>query len=225
MMARRHRIAAACLVLICAQNVLAQGWQDTPDGLQLANVGQALRLNGTPMEIHAFTTAVPMETIISRMQESWSHNGKDRGEIQRSKVGAWIVLNQTLGNAHRSFQIRETSSGQLDGFVALTSPTLTREPKLALPLPSDMRTLSIIDSGDQGKLAQQVIAVSPRSINATADAMEAALKAKGWQRHARQEKDGSIMLSADRAGQQFDVVLQAQKRGALVMMNTVLESK
>ncbi len=226
MRARGHRpLALALLGFALSANVLAQGWQDVPDTLQLANVGQSLRLNGTPMEIRAFVTSESIESVLKQVQDSWSHHGKDRGDVVRGKAAVWTVLNQTIGNAHRSLQIRETAPGRFEGFVALTSPALTRDPKLALPLPSDMRTLSIVDSADQGKVAQQVVAVSPRSIDATADALEGALKANGWERHARQQKGGSVMLSANRAGQEFDVMLQSQKRGALVMMNTVTQNK
>ncbi|MFZ6816069.1 hypothetical protein ACO0K3_16485 [Undibacterium sp. Rencai35W] len=200
------------------------GWQDTPDTLSVQAVGEDMQLNGTPMKIRAFTTDLPMETVLKQVQDSWER-ARDHNVVTRSKVGTWTVLNQTVGNEHRSFQIKETAPSRTEGYVALTSPQLKREPKLAVRLPNDMQSISIIDSIDQGRISQQVIAVSPRSVDATANALEASLKASGWERHAFKKNGNSILLSANKGTQEFDATLSGQKAGSLVMMNTIIQGK
>jgi len=200
------------------------GWQDTPDSLRLQAVGEDLRLNGTPMKIKAFTADLPMESVLNQVQDNWQKQ-TERNPVTRTKNASWTVLNQTIGNQHRSFQIREISGAKVEGYVALTSPQQTTEPKLAVRLPADVQTVSIIDSSDAGKVSQQVIAVSPRSIDASVSALEASLKAAGWERHVLKKSATLTTFSANRNGQEFDASLSAQKAGTLLMMNTIVQSK
>jgi hypothetical protein len=199
------------------------GWLDTPDRLRLAGIGDEMVVNGTPMEVRSFTAAEPMEQLLDDVRRSWDANPEHRSVV-RTKVGTWTVLNQTLGQEHRSFQVRE-AGGKLEGFVALTSPQRARAPKVAVPLPPQLKPVSVIDSRDNGKLSQQVIAVSGRSADATATALEAALAAQGWKRHVMKRGQGNVLFSANRGGQEFDATISAQQNGALVMMNTVIGNK
>lgn len=215
-----YRAGLISAMLLCAAGaVQAANWQNTPDSLKLSSVGDTLRLNGTPMQIRAFTSSLPMEKLLNEVQHGWqlSH----RSDVTRTRIPGWTVLNQTIGDEHRSFQVRGTSPTQLEGFVALTSPKMTREPKLAVRLPSDMTAVSIVDSVDDGKSSQQVIAVSPRSMDFSASAIEAQLRAAGWQRHVFKKSAGSIQFAANKGAQQFDATVSAQKQGALIMMSVL----
>lgn len=200
------------------------GWLDMPDSLRLQAVGEDLRLNGTPMKIKAFTADLPMESVLNQVQDNWQKQA-DRSPVTRTKNTSWTVLNQSIGNQHRSFQIREISGVKVEGYVALTSPQQTTEPKLAIRLPADVQTVSIIDSTDAGKVSQQIIAVSPRSIDATVNALESSLKAAGWERHVLKKSAALTTFSANRKGQEFDASLSTQKAGTLLMMNTIVQSK
>jgi hypothetical protein len=217
-------VAGGCLLALVAAHAAQAGWQDTPDSLQLESMGDEMKVNGTPMAVRGFVSPLPMETLLKQVQDAWGR-GSDRGAVARSNAGSWTVLNQTIGSAHRSFQVRESAPSQTEGFVALTSPALAREPKLAVALPSDLKPVSVIDSHDQGRVSQQVIAVSPRSIDATANALETALKAGGWERHVRHKNGTALQFSANKGEQEFDAMLQSQKNGSLVMMNTVTKTK
>lgn len=200
------------------------GWQDTPDSLHLQSVGEAMRLNGTPMKIKAFSADLPIEVVLKQVQESWEKQS-DRSAVTRTKTSAWTVLNQSVGREHRSFQIREVGASKVEGFVALTSPQLTTEAKPVVRLPSDVQTVSIIDSVDGSKISQQIIAVSPRSVDATASALEDSLRAAGWVRQVMKKNTTSISFSANRSSQEFDANLSSQKAGTLLMMNTIVQSK
>ena len=217
-----HKIVMG-LLIISALPCWA-GWLGMPDNVNLQAVGEELRLNGTPMKVRAFTAEVPMETLLKQVQENWQKQVGDK-PVDRTKNTNWTVLNQSIGTEHRSFQVRELSATRVEGYVALTSPELTIVPKLVIPLPSDVRTVSIIDSNDAGKVSQQVIAVSPRSVDATVSALESALKTAGWERHVMKKSATVIQFSADRNGQEFDASLSKQKAGTLLMMNTLVQSK
>ena len=219
---RTRCLSFAILLLIVAP--CHAGWQGMPDSVNLQAVGEDLRLNGTPMKIRAFTADLPMEILLNQVQEIWQKQ-IESNSVQRTKNTSWTVLNQTIGLEHRSFQIREISATKVEGFVALTSPQLTTVPKLVIPLPSDVRTVSIIDSNDGGKVSQQIIAVSPRSIDATVSALESSLKSAGWERHVMKKSVALIKFSANRNGQEFDASLSKQKAGTLLMMNTLVQSK
>jgi len=215
-----HRLLTAAAFACGALAVLPAraGWQDTPDTLRLQAVGDALRVNGTPMQVRAFVSAQPMEALLRDVQSGWERN-RDRTSVTRDKVGSWTVLNQTVGAQHRSFQVRE-GGGRLEGYVSLTSPREARAPKLAVALPSGMTAVSIIDSMDEGRASQQVIAVSTRSVEASAQALEATLKASGWERHVYRKSGQGLTYAANKGGQEFDAVISSQKNGSLVMLNT-----
>lgn len=209
----------------CLSSLASQaGWLDTPDSLKLQAVGEELRLDGTPMQIKAFNADLSVEAALQQVQESWQkHAG--RSPVKRSQNEGWFILNQSIGRQHRSFQVRETGSNQVQGYIALTSPERASKPKPMVPLPSDMKTLSIIDSVDAGKVSQQILAASPRSMAATVSALESALKTAGWERHVLKKNGAYTVFSANRKGQEFDARLTAQKNGTLLMMNTVLQSE
>jgi len=209
-------LLSACMLAAPAR---AANWQDLPDGLQLEKMGDSLRMNGTPMTVRAFHTAQPLETVLRDVQAAWErHPGKE--EVKRTVLPGWTVLNQKVGDDHRSLQVRKNGE-VVDGLVALTSPKQTREPKLAVRLAPQMTALQVIDSVDAGKVSQQITAVSRRSSDATASALETSLKAEGWTRHVFKKQGGAIVLSANKGEAQFDAVIMAQKAGALVMMNAV----
>lgn len=194
-------------------------WQDLPASLQLEPLGDSLRMNGTPMSIRAFRSRQPAEALLREVQASWE---RDPGHqpVRRSSIPNWTVLNQAVGERHRSFQVRE-QDGVTQGFVALTSPRETREPVLAVRLPAQVQTMQVIDSVDAGKVSQQVMAVSRRSVDATAAALGEALKAQRWGSAVMRKQGQAVRISANRGGEQFDAVVSAEKRGALLMINTI----
>ncbi|WP_432382462.1 hypothetical protein [Duganella sp. P38] len=221
LLARRPLVLGALLAALPA--AATAGWQDLPDSLALAPLGDAMVVNGVPMQMRRFNTTLQAEALLQQVQDSWER-GHVRGSVSRSQVAGWTVLNQTLGPEHRSFQVRQAGAG-LEGMVALTSPQLRREPSLAVPLPAAMTAVSVIDSTDQGKQSQQVIAFSSRSVEASAQALEAALRARGWTRHTLQKSADGVLLAANRGEQQFDATVSAQRDGAMLMMNTLIRKR
>lgn len=211
--------AVLALALAGAAPALAASWQDLPETLQLEPLGESLRMNGTPMAIRAFRSRLPAEEVLRQVQAGWERD-PGHAPVHRSTIPNWTVLNQAVGERHRSFQVRERDGGT-EGFVALTSPRETREPTLALRLPPLVLPMQVVDSVDQGKVSQQVVAVSRRSVDATAAALDEALKAQRWERRPMKKEGKVVRLSANRGGEQFDAILSAQKSGALVMINTI----
>jgi hypothetical protein len=208
-------VALSLPALVCA----ASGWQDTPDTLALEAVGDTMRMNGTPMTIRAFKSTQSADALLDAVQAGWERNPRHE-PVLRTRMQIWTVLNQAVGAQHRSFQVR-TNGTQVEGFVALTSPAETRAPVPALRLPAQVVALQVIDSVDQGRASQQIVAVSGRSVDATGLSFEQALKAEGWQRDAVKKQGNSMRLSASRGSEQFDAIFSAQKSGSLVMINTV----
>ncbi|UOD27329.1 hypothetical protein INH39_17495 [Massilia violaceinigra] len=207
------------LMALAFPHTARAGWQDMPDTVQLQPMGDTLQVNGTPMQVRAFASTLALDALLQDVETRWR---RSPGEVKRSVNSAWTVLNQTVGAQHRSFQVRQSSASTIEGFVALTSPSATRKPKLAVHLPPDMTAVSIIDSVDQGRASQQVIAVSKRSMTATAASLEASLKASGWERHRFKAEPSGIVFAANKGRQQFDATLSAQPNGSIVMMNTLL---
>lgn len=215
------RMISRGLVLLATMLAVpaAATWQELPDALALQAVGSSIRLNGTPMQIRAFASAVPMETLLRQVQAKWERPGL--GSVSRTAVASWTVLNQEVDGESRSFQVRPAVGAGVEGFVAVTSPKLTRTPQVAVRLPPDITAVSIIDSLDQNRVSQQVIAVSRRSAEASAQSLDSSLKAQGWQRHVFKKSGQSVVFAANKGSQQFDATLSSQKGGSIIMMNTL----
>lgn len=216
----RCAMAVTCAVACAAPAWAAGAWQDIPDSIVLQHMGDRLVVNGTPMSVRAFNTNLPAGQVVQQVQAAWERN-KDRTSVTRTSMPPWTILNQTVGKEHRSFQIRPSSRGGYEGFVALTSPALAREPKPAIRLPAEVTPVQIVDSVDNGRISQQIVAVSTRTIDTTSAALEANLKAAGWERHVMKKDARTVVFAANRNGQEFDAILTAEKRGSMVMMNTV----
>lgn len=199
-------------------------WQDIPDIISLQQMGDKMVVNGIPMTVRAFHTSIPAEQVVNMVQASWDRN-RDRTSVTRTSMPPWTVLNQTIGTGHRSFQIKASANGGYEGFVALTSPALAREPRPLIRLPPEVTPVQIIDSVDNGRISQQIVAVSKRSIDATGAALEASLKAAGWERHVMKKNAGTLVFAANRKGQEFDAILTAEKNGSMVMMNIADQPK
>jgi hypothetical protein len=214
-----NRRQSVCLLLAgLVAGPACAGWQAIPATLALQPVGETLVMNGIPMEIRAFASSLPLDAAVRQVQDAWQQPGS--AQVMRTEMAGWVVLNQALGDEHRSFQVRQESPGVVRGYVALTSPKRGRPFKVAVPLPPDMTPVSVIDSIDNGRVSQQVIAISPRSADASAQSLEAALKAAGWERHVFKKGDNAIIFSANKGTRQFDATLSVEQRGAIVMMNT-----
>lgn len=222
-----QRIAISLgLSTLCSFPCYAE-WHDLPHSINLQSVGDDMRLNGVPMKIIAVSANLPLEKAMDEVKRAWSLK-PGSAPVERGKTSDWQVLNQSIGTQHRSLQLRAHTTESVEGYVALSSPAERREPKSAVRLPSDMQTVSIIDSQDGTKQAQQIVAVSPRSSDATVAALETALKAEGWQRHALRKDGGVVLFAANRgknsSAQEFDARLVQQKAGTLIFMNTVLHT-
>lgn len=217
-----RRASALVLALSCALPAAPAlaGWQDIPDSIGLQHMGDTMVVNGIPMSVRAFNTDMPAEQVVQLVQSAWDRN-RDRTSVTRTSMPPWTILNQTVGSEHRSFQIKASKRGGFEGFVALTSPKLAREPKPAIRLPPEVTPVQIVDSVDNGRSSQQIIAVSRRSIEATSAALEASLKAAGWQRHVMKKDARTVVFAANRNGAEFDAILTAEKHGSMVMINTV----
>lgn len=214
------RALAAALVMAIALLTPPAGaaWQDIPDIISLQQMGDKMVVNGIPMTVRAFNTSIPAEQAVNMVQEAWDRN-RDRTSVTRTSMPPWIVVNQTVGTQHRSFQIKASPNGGYEGFVALTSPALAREPKPLIRLPPGVTPVQIVDSVDNGRASQQIVAVSKRSVDATGAALDASLKAAGWERHVMKKNARTVVFAANRKGQEFDAILTAGKNGSMVMMS------
>ncbi|WP_211471225.1 hypothetical protein [Collimonas humicola] len=221
---RRCAVPILALIGALSGNPAVAGWLDSPDSIKLQNVGDETRLNGTPMTMRYFVSQRPLEEVIRQFQDAWER-GHVRGSVINSKIDRWTVLNQSLGDTHRSVQVRAAADGGVEGYVALTSSKQTREPQLRLRLPSDVEVVSVLESSDQGRGSQQVIAVSRRALDGVSMSLQNALRAAGWTVKVASHDVSGARLSADKGKQEFDAALTQEARGTSIMMNMVFDGK
>lgn len=213
---RRLLGTLACLV----SAVAAAGWQGAPDTLRMENVGDEIRVNGTPMLVRRFEASQPADAVVAYFDREWSNEPAAK-PVQHTKLGSWTVLNQDIGDRHRSVQVRQVAPDAVEGLLAVTSPALHREPVLAFRLPSDFSLVSVVDSTDQGRTAQQIMASSHQSMDNIGNAIESQLRALGWGTVQKRKTTQGLLLSANRGDAQFDAVVNARAGGSTAMFNIV----
>ena len=221
---RRRALALASACTLLAAGPATAGWQGAPDILRLENVGDEIQVNGTPMMVRRFETDQPVDAILGYFSQEWSNEASAR-PVKRTKLGPWTVLNQDIGDRHRSLQVREQGPGALEGLLAVTSPTMHKEPVLTIRLPADFAIVSVVDSSDQGRSAQQIMARSNQSLTNIDNALEAQLRMSGWSSPQRRKTATSLMISANRGDAQFDAIINANAGGALGIFNVVGASR
>ena len=118
---RALMLASLALALCATASVHATGWQDMPDALRLQQMGDSLRMNGTPMTIRSFSTSMPLEDVLREVRGNWERPGS--AAVKRTALPTWVVLNQAVGEQHRSIQVRQNGN-LVEGFVALPSAWL-----------------------------------------------------------------------------------------------------
>lgn len=215
----------ATFALVCAGALLVSGtamagWQGAPESLRMQSVGDDIRVNGTPMSVRRFEADQPIEAVLGYFAHEWSTEPSAQ-PVKRSQLGTWTVLNQNIGDRHRSVQVREQGPGTIEGLLAVTSPAMHREPVLAIRLPADFSIVSVVDSNDQGRAAQQIMAKSRQSLTNIENAIEAQLRSSGWSSPQRRKTATALMLSANRGDAQFDAVFNVKAGGAIGVFNVV----
>jgi hypothetical protein len=217
---RSSVLGALASVALLMSATASAGWQGAPEILRMESVGDEIRVNGTPMLVRRFEASQPAGAVVAYFDHEWS-NEPSAQPVKHSKLGAWTVLNQDIGDRHRSVQVRELAPGTIEGLLAVTSPVLHREPVLAVRLPLDFSIVSVVDSIDQGRAAQQIMARSHQSLTNIDHAIESELRTLGWSTPQRRKTANALLISANRGDAQFDAVINAKAGGSIGIFNIV----
>jgi len=205
---------------VLATSAAATGWQGAPESLRLESVGEEIRVNGTPMLVRHFESSQSAEAVLEYMERDWSA-APWSAPVHHSTLGDWSILNQDIGDRHRSVQVRETSPGSIEGLLAVTSPALHREPVLSIRLPAALSTVSVVDSVDQGRTAQQIMASSPQSCGNVGNALESVLRTSGWTTPQRRQSPRALLISTNRGDEQLDAIITVNGGGSMAVINIV----
>ncbi len=217
---RPRALAALAAGTLLATSAAATGWQGAPESLRLESVGEEMRVNGTPMLVRHFEANQSADAVLEYMERDWSA-APSSAPIRHSTLGDWTILNQDIGDRHRSVQVRETSPGSIEGLLAVTSPALHREPVLSIRLPAGLSMVSVVDSIDQGRAAQQIMASSRQSSDNVGNGLESALRNAGWTTPQRRKTPNALLISTNRGDQELDAIITVNNGGSMAVINIV----
>jgi hypothetical protein len=219
-LARSSALAVLAAGTLLATSAAATGWQGAPESLRLESVGEEIRVNGTPMLVRRFEASQSADAVLKYMEREWSAAPSSM-PIRHSTLGEWIILNQDIGDRHRSVQVRETSPGSIEGLLAVTSPALHRDPVLSIRLPSGLSMVTVVDSIDQGRAAQQIMASSRQSSDNVGNALESALRTSGWSTPQRRKSPNALLISTNRGDEELDAIITVNSGGSMAVINIV----
>jgi hypothetical protein len=216
----RPGVLAALAGTLLGTSAAATGWQGAPESLHLESVGEEIRVNGTPMLVRRFEASQSADAVLSFIERDWSATPAS-APVRHSKLGDWTILNQDIGDRHRSVQVRESSPGSIEGLLAVTSPSLHREPVLSIRLPAGLSMVSVVDSIDQGRTSQQIMASSRQSRDNVGNALESALRNSGWATPRRRQSPNAVLISSNRGDAELDAIVTVNSGGSMAVINIV----
>jgi hypothetical protein len=173
-------------------------------------VAERVRLNGLPMSIKTFNSALDVDDLF-HYYESWARSNGMK-DTQRSNRGEWQVLALRSTQHFVSIQARQTSRGS-EGTIAVSPMLEAARPGLAtrFPYPRSVRLVSVQEYVDGDLASEHLSLLSSRGVTTEARAFSELLLLDGWQL-ARNEPATTILrghvIEAQRGAEHAVVTLQ-----------------
>ncbi|MDB5760978.1 MAG: hypothetical protein JWM30_4267 [Burkholderia sp.] len=166
----------------------AAGWPDLPlpSGLELADVGPAIRIDGLDMQVRGFVSPEPVAELTARFRASLS------GPLLTSQHGGKTILGQARGGYYLTVQLETAGSGtrglvaQIDvaALLARRVPSPDVDPDAGADwqhrLPAGMRVLSLVRSRAGERQLQHLVLQSDAALAGSGEALAHLLGRDGY---------------------------------------------
>ena len=178
-----------------------------PPGGTAVWIAKAMRLNGVPMTLKAFTSAANADEVLQIYERRLRLGSGTRS--RRSEEGNERLLTVMAADYYITIRARDAVTGS-EGTIAV-SPLLANlkpDKRTMFPLPETSRVVSLQAYEDDGIEAEHISAISKRTPAIEARAFVAALEQRGWQ----------LLRSEPSATNAAGYVIEAQRAAALAQI-------
>jgi hypothetical protein len=172
-------------------------------------IAPSMRMNGVPMTIKRFTTALTVDDVFNHYESWW--RGRGFANLQRYAQGDEQVFSINTGEHHISIQAKQTPQGT-QGTITVSGDLLRarKEVKTRFPHPPSASVASLQEYEDAGILAEHIDFTSRRAVSNEAADFRGRLQAEGWEIVIDQQvqANGVHVIEAQRGAQIAHLVLQ-----------------
>jgi hypothetical protein len=173
-------------------------------------IAPSMRMNGVPMTIKSFTTALSIDEVFSHYESWW--RGRGLANLRRQSQGDEQVFSINTGEHHISIQAREMPKGT-QGTITVSGDLLRarREVTTLFPHPPSASVASLQEYEDAGVMAEHIDFISRRAVSNEAADFRGRLRAGGWEividQQARSPNEIHV-IEAQRGSELAHLVLQ-----------------
>lgn len=154
---------------------LAAGWPElpVPPGAQAVDVGQAMSINGLPVQVRGFLSPQPVSELTT-----WFHTRLGSPLVISHHAGK-TILGQARDGYYLTVQLETGGSGtrgvtaQTDvrTMMASRNASLAAEARWQSRLPAGMRILSLVEARDGDRQSQHLVLQSREPLATNSDAL------------------------------------------------------
>lgn len=228
MNARRLRdtwCLGAALALVAPVAAPAATWPviEAPPGAHVEWVAENMHVNGLPMRVRRFTTAMSVEQVMAFYLQRW----RGTPPPVENRVGDWRVIGRQAGDFYLTVQTRTAAGGETEGFLGVSKlPAAPDTPKLDTRFPrlDGTEVLSDVSSRDDGRLGKTLVLHNTYSVQSNASFYEGALPNQGWKRNAAfggAERDRRVLYFQRRDESAALVIAPHPEGGTAIVVNIV----
>ncbi|MDO8962105.1 MAG: hypothetical protein Q8R74_11005 [Methylophilus sp.] len=193
-----------------------------PEHSRVETIGENVKLNGVPMQMHRILTKAQPEKIQQFYQRYLGNHHT------KTVLNNGILLAQGRAQHFITIRISTVANGVSETLITVSDVVAAKanqQKPLGIVLPAQSQLLSDMESHDQGKAARQLVYENPHSVQTNIAFLVDVLQQRGYQLQPSTTKptlrDQSIYFGGKNREARLVVVEKAQ--GSSVMLTTVLD--
>lgn len=228
------RVTFGCVFSLAAVLAQAADWPaiDVPPKSHVEWVGQDMKMNGVPLQVQKFDSALRVDEVLTFFRTHWGT--QEQKKSVENVHGAYTVIGRRQGDFYFTAQIKPSAQFGSEGFLSVSKLPSMPKPDLSpgdLPVNSGTRVLSVFESNDAGKSSRQVMLANRDSVQSNVRFYEAALESRGW---TKKQSAAAKNLAADnnlsyfqKGNQELNMEILRQPRSTLTLIvaNIVTNSR
>lgn len=219
---RQLLLLVLLLPLVTRADELAWPVLKIPAGARLSSPGEAIAINGMPVKIYRFETALDANTL-----------GREFGQgvtqlVRRAPPGGGVTYGGRRGDFWLTLQVAPLPNGHSQATWSAAPRFMPgAQMKVSKPpgFPASAQLLQQVDSFDAGKSSQLAIGLDPAAVDAVAARLQDELRGLGYTKQAYPPRnwsdDGQYSAVFANGREELVVSLRPEGTGTSVVVNRI----
>jgi len=193
-----------------------------PAGAQLSSPGESIAINGMPVKIYRYETALDATTLGRDFEQGVTEF------VRRAPPGGGVTFGGRRGDFWLTLQVAPLPNGRTQATWSAAPRFLPgAQMKVSKPpgFPASAQLLQQVDSFDAGKSSQLAIGIDPAAVDAVAARLQDELRGLGYTKQAWPPRnwsdDGQYSAVFANGREELVVSLRPEGTGTSVVVNRI----